>query len=312
MTTADKPRLSRQTMCDRLAMEFQDGWIVNLGVGMPTLCSNYLECEPDKEIIFHSENGVIGYGPLAPAGEEDRHLVNAGGQNVVALPGMAIVHHADSFGLIRKGMVDVTVMGAYEVSENGDFANWRIPVRKGGGIGGAMDLAACAKRVFIAMEHNQRNGAPRVLKSCNLPITAPGVVKLLATDLGLFEITEAGFVLREHAPGWSPEDIQEQTEAKLIRQERAQRIAWGMSTERAVYAWIEPVRIVLRSLLQLSDWLDHIKIQCDGRLRHCTPRTFKRPSANQRPRPSSVRASNRCHPDIAEKCDRLQSESDLR
>ena len=129
---------------------------------------------------------------------------------------MAIVHHADSFGLIRKGMVDVTVMGAYEVSENGDFANWRIPVRKGGGIGGAMDLAACAKRVFIAMEHNQRNGAPRVLKTCNLPITAPGVVKLLATDLGLFEITEAGFVLKEHAPGWSPEDIQEQTEAELI------------------------------------------------------------------------------------------------
>ena len=215
MTTADKPRLSRQTMCDRLAMEFQDGWIVNLGVGMPTLCSNYLESEPDKEIIFHSENGVIGFGPLAPAGEEDRHLVNAGGQNVVALPGMAIVHHADSFGLIRKGMVDVTVMGAYEVSENGDFANWRIPVRKGGGIGGAMDLAACAKRVFIAMEHNQRNGERRLLKRCTLPITAPGVVKLLATDLGLFEITPDGFMLRENAPDWSPEDIQEQTDAKL-------------------------------------------------------------------------------------------------
>ena len=216
MTTVDKPRLSRQTMCDRLAMEFQDGWIVNLGVGMPTLCSNYLECEPDKEIIFHSENGVIGYGPLAPAGEEDQHLVNAGGQNVVALPGMAIVHHADSFGLIRKGMVDVTVMGAYEVAENGDFANWRIPTRKGGGIGGAMDLAACARRVFIAMEHNQRNGAPRVLKRCQLPITAPGVVKLLATDLGLFEVTEAGFVLREHAPGWTPAEIQEQTEAEVL------------------------------------------------------------------------------------------------
>ena len=216
MTAADKPRLSRQAMCDRLAMEFQDGWIVNLGVGMPTLCSNYLECEPDKEIIFHSENGVIGYGPLAPAGAEDKHLVNAGGQNVVALPGMAIVHHADSFGLIRKGMVDVTVMGAYEVAENGDFANWRIPVRKGGGIGGAMDLAACAKRVFIAMEHNQRNGAPRVLKRCALPITAPGVVKLLATDLGLFEVSEAGFVLREHAPDWTPAEIQAQTEAELI------------------------------------------------------------------------------------------------
>jgi 3-oxoacid CoA-transferase B subunit len=113
-------------------------------------------------------------------------------------------------------MVDVTVMGAYEVAENGDFANWRIPSRKGGGIGGAMDLAACAKRVFIAMEHNTREGGPKLLNRCTLPITAPGVVKLLATDLGLFEITPEGFVLREHAPGWNPEEIQELTEAKLI------------------------------------------------------------------------------------------------
>ena len=131
----EKPKLQRQAMCDRLAMEFQDDWIVNLGVGMPTLCSNYVD--PTKDLIFHSENGVIGYGPLAPAGEEDKHLVNAGGQNVIPMPGMAIVHHADSFALIRGGMVDVTVMGAYEVAENGDFANWRIPNRKGGGIGGA-------------------------------------------------------------------------------------------------------------------------------------------------------------------------------
>ena len=210
----DRPKLQRQAMCDRLAMEFQDEWIVNLGVGMPTLCSNYVD--PNKDLVFHSENGVIGYGPLAPAGEEDRHLVNAGGQNVVALPGMAIVHHADSFALIRGGMVDVTVMGAYEVAENGDFANWRIPNRKGGGIGGAMDLAACAKQVFIAMEHTTRDGKPRMLKRCALPITAPGVVTLVATDLGLFKVTPQGFELREHAPGWSPEEIQEQTEAKLI------------------------------------------------------------------------------------------------
>ena len=210
----DKPRLQRQAMCDRLAMEFQDEWIVNLGVGMPTLCSNYVD--PDKDLVFHSENGVIGYGPLAPAGEEDPHLVNAGGQNVTAVPGMAIVHHADSFALIRKGMVDVTVMGAYEVAENGDFANWRIPTRKGGGIGGAMDLAACAKQVFIAMEHCTRDGQPRMLKRCALPITAPGVVTLVATDLGLFRVTPQGFELREHAPGWSPEDIQELTEAQLI------------------------------------------------------------------------------------------------
>ncbi len=211
---ADAPKLERQAMCDRLAMEFQDGWIVNLGVGMPTLCSNY--ADPSRSIINQSENGVIGYGPLAPEGQEDKHLVNAGGQFVTAEPGMAIVHHADSFGLIRGGMVDVTVMGAYEVAENGDFANWRIPTRKGGGIGGAMDLAACAKRVFIAMEHVTREGAPRLLKLCQLPITAPGVVKLVVTDLGLFEVTPQGFKLLEYAPGWSPEDIQEQTGAKLI------------------------------------------------------------------------------------------------
>ena len=210
----DKPKLQRQAMCDRLAMEFQDEWIVNLGVGMPTLCSNYVD--PNKDLVFHSENGVIGYGPLAPAGEEDRHLVNAGGQNVVALPGMAIVHHADSFALIRGGMVDVTVMGAYEVAENGDFANWRIPNRKGGGIGGAMDLAACAKQVFIAMEHTTRDGKPRMLKRCALPITAPGVVTLVATDLGLFQVTPQGFELREYAPGWTPEEIQELTEAELV------------------------------------------------------------------------------------------------
>ena len=210
----EKPKLQRQAMCDRLAMEFQDDWIVNLGVGMPTLCSNYVD--PTKDLIFHSENGVIGYGPLAPAGEEDRHLVNAGGQNVVPIPGMAIVHHADSFALIRGGMVDVTVMGAYEVAENGDFANWRIPNRKGGGIGGAMDLAACAKQVFIAMEHTTRDGKPRMLKRCALPITAPGVVTLVATDLGLFKVTPDGFELREHAPGWNPEEIQELTEAELI------------------------------------------------------------------------------------------------
>ncbi len=210
---ADKPRIERQAMCDRLAMEFQDEWIVNLGVGMPTLCSNYVD--PSKEIIFHSENGVIGYGPLAEEGQVDKHLVNAGGQNVTAKPGMAIIHHADSFALIRGGMIDVTVMGAYEVAENGDFANWRIPNRKGGGIGGAMDLAACAKRVFIAMEHCTRDGKPKMLKQCQLPVTAPKAVTLVSTDLGLFEITTDGFKLLENAPGWSLEDIQELTEAKL-------------------------------------------------------------------------------------------------
>ena len=211
---AEKPKLSRQQMCDRLAMEFQDEWIVNLGVGMPTLCSNYVD--PAKDIIFHSENGVIGYGPLAAEGEEDIHLVNAGGQHVTLQQGAAIIHHADSFSLIRAGYVDVTVMGAYEVAENGDFANWKTLGRKGGGIGGAMDLAVGAKQVFLALEHTTREGSPRLLKRCTLPVTAVGVVKKVVTNLGLFDITPEGFLMREIAPGYTPVEVQEVTEAKLI------------------------------------------------------------------------------------------------
>ena len=210
----EKKPLDRQTMCNRLAMEFEDGWIVNLGVGMPTLCSNYNF--RGRTIIFHSENGVIGYGPLATEGNEDRHLVNAGGQYVTLNPFAAIVHHADAFAIIRAGLIDVTVLGAYEVSENGDFANWKLPGKKGGGIGGAMDLAACAKRVFLAMEHTTRDGSPRLLNKCTLPITAPGVVKQVVTNLGLFEVTPQGFVMLEIAPGYTPEEVQEVTEAKLI------------------------------------------------------------------------------------------------
>ncbi len=210
----EKTPLSRQVMCNRLAMEFQDGWVVNLGVGMPTLCSNY--DFGDKTIIFHSENGVIGYGPLAAKGEEDLHLVNAGGQYVTIHPWAAIIHHADSFSIIRGGHLDVTVMGAYEVSENGDFANWKTAGRKGGGIGGAMDLAVGAKRVFIAMEHTTRDGQPRLVKHCALPVTAVGVVKLVATNLGLFEVTSDGFLMKEIAPGYTPKEVQEVTEARLL------------------------------------------------------------------------------------------------
>ncbi len=201
-------------MANRLAMEFQDGWLVNLGIGIPTLCSNFNF--GDRTITFHSENGVIGYGPLAPEGEEDLHLVNAGGQHITLNAGAAIVHHADSFALIRGGYVNVTVMGAYEVAENGDFANWKTAGRKGGGIGGAMDLAVGAKQVFVAMEHTTREDQPRLVKRCNLPVTAVGAVKLVATNLGLFEITSKGFLLKEIAPGYSPEEIQEVTDATFI------------------------------------------------------------------------------------------------
>lgn len=210
----EKTPLSRQAMADRLAMEFQDGWVVNLGIGIPTLCSNFDLGE--KVVVFHSENGVIGYGPLAQEGEEDLHLVNAGTQYVTLNPGAAIIHHADSFAIIRGGHVDVTVMGAYEVSEKGAFANWKTAGRKGGGIGGAMDLAVGAKRLFIAMEHTTREGQPRLVKQCSLPVTAVGVVKLVVTSLGLFEVTPEGFLLKEIAPGYTPEEVQALTEARLI------------------------------------------------------------------------------------------------
>lgn len=210
----EKNPLDRQAMCNRLAREFQDGWVINLGIGMPTLCSNY--DFGDKQIIFHSENGVIGYGPLAAEGEEDLHLVNASSQYVTIATGAAIVHHADSFAIIRGGHLDATVLGAYEVAENGDFANYKTAGRKGGGIGGAMDLAVGAKQVFIAMEHTTREGEPRLLQKCNLPVTAVGVVTKVVTTLGLFEVTPQGFELKEIAPGYTTEDVQAQTGASLI------------------------------------------------------------------------------------------------
>ena len=205
---------TRQQMADRIAAEFGDGWIVNLGVGLPTLCSN--TDIGDRHIVYHSENGVIGYGAIAAPGEEDLNLVNAGGQNVTLRPGAAVVHHADSFAIIRGGRIDVTVMGAYEVAANGDFANWRIGRGKGGGIGGAMDLAACAQRVFLIMEHVTRSGAPRLVPACALPVTARGVVKLVATDLGLFEPAGEGFRVRELAPGVGMDAVRAATGTPLV------------------------------------------------------------------------------------------------
>jgi 3-oxoacid CoA-transferase B subunit len=209
----DKQPLDRQTMANRIAMEFQDGWVVNLGIGMPTLCSNFIH--PDKEIIYQAENGVVNYGPMAVDGEEDLWLVNAGGQYVLPQPGMATMDHADSFALIRAGYVDVTVLGAYQVAANGDFANWRVHGRKGGGIGGAMDLAVSAKNVYVIMDHTTRDGQARLVERCALPLTAVGVVKLLVTNLGLVEVTPAGFVLKEIAPGYEPEEVQVLTGSSL-------------------------------------------------------------------------------------------------
>lgn len=213
----EKPRLTRDIMAARLAHEFQDGWIVNLGVGMPTLCSDFV---PDgRTIIFHSENGVIGYGRNATVEEATPYVVNAGVQPVMLMPFASIVHHADAFGIIRRGMLDVAVLGAYEVAANGDFANWKTAGRKGGGIGGAMDIAVSAKRVFIMMEHTTREGAPRLLRRCTLPLTAAGVVSRVMTDLGLFEPAGEAFRLLEIAPGFSLEEVQALTGAPLVAAE---------------------------------------------------------------------------------------------
>jgi 3-oxoacid CoA-transferase B subunit len=215
--------LTRQQMADRVAREFQDGWIVNLGVGIPTMCSN--TDIGDRDITYHSENGVIGYGPVAAAGHEDLNLVNAGGQNVTLNPGAAVVHHADSFGVIRGGHIDATVMGAYQVAMTGDFANWKLKGQKGGGIGGAMDLAACAKRVFIILEHVTRDSSPRLVTACDLPVTARGVVTLVMTNYGLFEPTGTGFKLREIAPGLTVEEIRAVTGGDLVVADPLREIA---------------------------------------------------------------------------------------
>ena len=208
---SDMKGLTRQQMADRIALEFQEGWIVNLGVGIPTLCSN--TDIGDRHIIYHSENGVIGYGPIAPAGEEDLNLVNAGGQNVTLNPGAQWCIMLTVSASSAAGTSMSTVMGAYEVACNGDFANWKLAGAKGGGIGGAMDLAACAKRVFIILEHVTRGGAPRLVERCALPVTARGVVKLVATNYGLFEPAGDGFVLREIAPGFTVEEVRAATGA---------------------------------------------------------------------------------------------------
>lgn len=211
---AEKQRLTRELMAARLAAEFQDGWVVNLGVGMPTLCSDYVPA--DRFVVLHSENGVIGYGRIATVEEATPYVVNAGLQPVMLQPFASIVHHADAFGLIRRGLLDVGVLGAYEAAANGDFANWKLPGRKGGGIGGAMDIAACAQRVYVMMEHTTREGRPRLLRRCTLAITAPGVCKLVMTDLGLFQPAGDHFLVRELAPGFSLEEVQALTGAPLV------------------------------------------------------------------------------------------------
>jgi 3-oxoacid CoA-transferase B subunit len=210
----EKFKLDRQTMALRVAKEFQDGNVVNLGIGIPVLAANYIPA--GREVVFHSENGILGFGEITAPGEGDPDLVNAGGQTVKVQPGMCCFGHAESFTMIRGGHVDVSVMGGYQVSEKGDLANWLVPERKIGTIGGAMDLAYGVKRLIVTMNHVTKNGDPRVVKKCTYPITALSCVKLLVTDIAVIEVTDKGMVLKEVAPGWTPEEVQSLTEPKLI------------------------------------------------------------------------------------------------
>ena len=207
--------LDKNQIAQRIAQELTDGWYVNLGIGIPTLVANFI---PEGiEVEFQSENGILGMGPFPFDGEEDADLINAGKQTITAMKGAAYFDSATSFAMIRGQHVQLTVLGAMEVSENGDIANWKIPGKMVKGMGGAMDLVASADNIIVAMMHTNKKGESKLLKNCSLPLTGVGCVKKVVTNLGVLEIAEGGgFKLLERAPGVSVEEIQKATEGKLI------------------------------------------------------------------------------------------------
>lgn len=206
--------LDKNGIARRIAKEVKNGYYVNLGIGIPTLVANYVR--DDIEVEFQSENGILGMGPFPFEGEEDADLINAGKQTITALPGASFFDSAMSFGMIRGQHVDLTILGAMEVAENGDIANWKIPGKMVKGMGGAMDLVASAENIIVAMMHTNREGESKLLKRCTLPLTGVGCVSKIVTELAVIEVTDKGFKLLERAPGVSVDQIKKATEGTLI------------------------------------------------------------------------------------------------
>ncbi|MDG2313000.1 MAG: CoA transferase subunit B [Alphaproteobacteria bacterium] len=206
---------TRDQMCERAALELEDGFYVNLGIGMPTLVANYI---PDSmSVTFQSENGMLGMGEFPLDNEVDADLINAGKQTITELPESVYFDSATSFAMIRGGHIDLSILGALQVAENGDLANWMIPGKMVKGMGGAMDLVAGVRRVIVLMDHNAKDGSPKLLKQCNLPLTGAGVVNTVITDLGLFEIKQGRLYLSEIAPDTTLEEVRDRTEAEFVQ-----------------------------------------------------------------------------------------------